>query len=132
MANTVGWRFGGLVLGSADPDRLAAWYRAAFSPDVEPGEVLGRTMVEVGGARLVFDQRADVATEAAEPGRILFNIFVADVQAAEEHLTSLGVEWVRPVESIVDFGSVGTFKDPDGNYVQLLHVAVPAPAASAS
>jgi predicted enzyme related to lactoylglutathione lyase len=123
MANSVESRFGGLVLGSADPKRLYAWYREAFSPDVESGDVLGRPVVEVGGTRLVFDERSDVAPGAVEPGRILINLFVADPKAAEAHLKSMNVEWVRPLETIAGFGSVGTFTDPDGNYVQLLHRA---------
>ncbi|WP_165949900.1 VOC family protein [Micromonospora sp. KC207] len=129
MASAVTVRFGGLVIGSADPQRLSAWYHAALAPDSEPGDVLGRPVVEVGGARLVFDKRADVADATTEPGRILINLFTPDIQGAAAHLEGFDVRWVRPVETLPDFGSVGTFTDPDGNYVQLLSPAGPPAGA---
>jgi hypothetical protein len=123
MNDVVQSQFSGLVVGSADPDRLSAWYRAAFAPDDEPGDILGRPVIMVGDARLLFDKRDDVAVRAAEPGRVLVNLFVTDVDAARSHLDTLGVTWIRPVETVAGFGSIGTFEDPDGNYVQLLYRA---------
>ena len=60
MAQTPEVRLGGLVLGTDDPQRLATWYKAAFAPDAESGEVRGRTVVELGAGRLVFDRRDDL------------------------------------------------------------------------
>ena len=111
-------RLGGLVLGSDDPERLSDWYRAAFAPAAEPG-----TVVMVGGGRLVFDRRDDLAASTREPGRILVNFYVEDIDAVAAHLKGLGVtRWIRPVE---DFGPgrIATVEDPDVNYVQIVELA---------
>lgn len=118
MTNTI--NFGGYVLGTTDADKLSAWYREAFAPDEEPGDILGRPVIVVGGVRVVFDQRDDIAAATAEPGRCQPNLWVTDIVAIEARLNELGVTWVRPVETLAGFGSIATFTDPDGNYVQLL------------
>ncbi len=118
MVETTGIRLGGLVLGSDDPERLSDWYRAAFTPSAGPGTVL-----MVGGGRLIFDRRDDLGHSAREPGRILINFYVEDIEAVVARLQALGVtEWIRPVE---DFGPglIATVKDPVGNYVQIVELA---------
>jgi hypothetical protein len=114
-------RLGSVVLGSSDPQRLARWYRAAFAPDAPDGTVVALD----AGSRLIFDARNDVASEAAEPGRMLINLYVADAYAIAEHLTGLGVRWVRQVEPFPP-GLIGTVEDADGNYVQVVQLDGPA------
>lgn len=111
-------RFGGLVIGTRDPEGLSGWYLKALGTD--GGDILGRPVVEVGGARLVFDRRDDVAPATAEPGRSQINLFTTDLDPLVAHLESLGVTWIRPMEVLPGFGGIGTFADPDGNYVQIL------------
>lgn len=118
MAEMTGIRLGGLVLGSDDPERLSGWYRAAFVPDAEAGAVL-----MVGGNRLVFDRRDDLGESAREPGRILINFYVEDIDAAAAHLKALGgMRWIRPVEEF-GAGRIATVEDPAGNYVQIVELA---------
>ncbi|MEV5706275.1 VOC family protein [Actinoallomurus sp. NPDC052274] len=118
MAETMGIRLGGLVLGSDDPERLSAWYRAAFAPSAEPGIVL-----MVGDGRLVFDRRDDLEQSTREPGRILINFYVEDIEAVAAHLKALGVtRWIRPVEGF-GAGRIATVEDPVGNYVQIVELA---------
>jgi len=112
-----GARLGGLVVGSTDPGRLAAWYRATFAPDAPAG-----TLLELPTGRLIFDARDDVGAASAEPGRILVNFYVDDIRAIEAHLTDLGVTWVRRVERFPP-GLIGTVTDIDGNYVQVIELA---------
>jgi predicted enzyme related to lactoylglutathione lyase len=107
-------RLGSLVLGSTDPERLSAWYRAAFAPSSEAGGVL-----ELSSGRLIFDRRDDLEPAPREAGRILMNLDVDDIRAAEAHLRSLDVEWIRPVEPF-PAGMIATLKDIDGNYVQIV------------
>ncbi|MEU8310657.1 VOC family protein [Actinomadura sp. NPDC048955] len=117
MADTMEIKLGGLVLGSDDPERLSAWYRTAFAPSATAG-----TVVMVGGSRLVFDRRDDLGQSTREPGRILINFYVENIETVVAHLKALGVtEWVRPVE---DFGPglIATVEDPVGNYVQLVEL----------
>jgi hypothetical protein len=113
---------GGLVLGSTDPQRLYEWYKAAFAPDAGPKpDEMPVLALELGGSWLIFEQRDDVAEKAAEPGRVLFNIEVDDIRAAEARLTALGVRWIRPVTepSPGEPVMLATVEDPDGNYPQI-------------
>jgi hypothetical protein len=110
-------RLGSLVLGSTDPERLSAWYRAAFAPSAEAGSVL-----ELSSGRLIFDQRDDLEPTPREAGRILINLYVDDIRAVEAHLTSLDAEWIRPVGPF-QAGTIATLKDIDGNLVQIVELA---------
>ena len=111
-----GVRLGSVVLGSTDPHRLRSWYRTILAIDDDNGG----SNLELGGAsRLIFDRRADVAATSTEPGRILVNLYVDDIDAVTTRLAGLDVAWVRPVEPFPP-GLIATIRDPDGNYVQLI------------
>ncbi|MDT0442217.1 VOC family protein [Streptomyces johnsoniae] len=108
----------GVILGSTEPERLIEWYRAALEP---LGARWAEHMLIVGpGAIIGFDRRDDVADEAAEPGRHLVNVTVRDIRAAEAHLNTLGVTWVRPVEDAGEGWYFSTVLDPVGTYLQLI------------
>jgi hypothetical protein len=107
-------QLGSILLGSTDPDRLRAWYRAALSPAEAPGGFL-----DFGAVWVLIDKRSDVSAANPEPGRVILNFHVADAKATAEHLDSLGVAWLSPVEQRKD-GMFGTLIDPDGNYVQII------------
>lgn len=108
----------GVVIGSTDSAALIAWYRAALEP---LGARWAEHLLIVGpGAIIGFDERDDVADRAAEPGRQLINLTVGDIRAAEKHLNSLGVTWVRPVEEVGGGWYFSTIVDPVGNYLQIL------------
>jgi Glyoxalase-like domain len=107
-------QLGSILLGSTDPDRLRAWYRAALRPAEAANGFL-----DFGGMRLLIDQRTDVSTANPEPGRVILNFHVADARATAEHLDGLGVTWLSRVEQRAD-GLFGTLTDPDGNYVQII------------
>ncbi|MCO5969036.1 VOC family protein [Actinoallomurus soli] len=118
MAEMTEVRLGGLVLGGDDPDRLSAWYRAVFVPSAEPGTVL-----TVGGSRLIFERRDDLEKSAREPGRILINFYVEDIEAVTARLKAMdGTRWIRPVEEFGP-GLIATVEDPDGNYAQIVEFA---------
>ncbi|MFB7481584.1 VOC family protein [Streptomyces anulatus] len=108
----------GVVIGSTDSAALIAWYRTALEP---LGARWAEHLLIVGpGAIIGFDERDDVAEKAAEPGRQLINLTVRDIRAAEKHLNTLGVTWVRPVEDTGDGWFFSTIVDPVGNYLQIL------------
>lgn len=110
----------GILLGSTDPDRLVAWYRAVLEP--LGAEWREHMLVIADGMYIGFDRRDDVGDAVAEPGRQLINFSVRDIRATEKHLNSLGVTWIRPVE-LTDFGAYfSTVADPDGNLVQFIHM----------
>jgi predicted enzyme related to lactoylglutathione lyase len=105
-----------MLLGSTDPDRLKAWYRDGFR-----GETDGYGNLNLGGFGLVIEKRDDVAGRTAEPGRVVINFSVDDIQEAAAQLRTLDVEWlVEPEDRGV--GWFATMIDPDGNYVQLIQL----------
>jgi hypothetical protein len=115
MALVSGARLNGLVLGSTDPERLAAWYQAAFAPGADVSD----SVLRLSHGLLIFERRDDVAAKAAEPGRVIVNIQVDRLSELVAHLEQLDLEWIRPVESI-HVGTIATVKDADGNFVNIL------------
>ncbi|MGW8374614.1 VOC family protein [Streptomyces sp. ODS28] len=107
----------GPLLSSTDPDRLTAWYRSVLEPLGARWEE--HMLLIADGMYLGFDRRDDVADKTAEPGRTLLNFGVRDIRAAERHLNTLGVRWIRPVER-TEWGWISTVEDPDGNYLQFV------------
>jgi predicted enzyme related to lactoylglutathione lyase len=108
-----GATLGVVLVGSADPLRLRAWYAGAFG--VRPDD---EGLLDFGGIQVLIDKR-DVAVRAVEPGRMIITIAVDDIAAAETRLIDHEVTWVREVES-TPRGRIGTLIDPDGNYVQVM------------
>ena len=105
-----------MLLGSTNPDRLKAWYLDGFQAKVD-----GYGNLDLGGFGLLIEQRDDVAATTVEPGRVVINFAVEDIQAAAAHLRTLDVEWlVEPEDRGV--GWFATMIDPDGNYVQLIQM----------
>ena len=104
---------GVVLVGSADPARLRAWYADAFDVSVDADGFL-----DFGTAAVLIDKR-DVGARAAEPGRMILTFTVSDLDEAESRLIDREVVWIREVES-TSIGRIGTLVDPDGNYVQVL------------
>ena len=104
---------GVVLVGSADPARLRAWYAGAFGvlPDDDG-------FLEFGSAAVLIDKR-EVAQRNAEPGRLILTFTVDDIAATETRLIDREVTWVREVEC-TPLGRIGTLVDPDGNYVQVM------------
>lgn len=105
---------GSILLGTTRPAELRDWYRKALAPDHT-----GDGPIDLGGFLLVIDQRDDVAAKNEEPGRMILNFHVDDIDAVEARLRAAGVEWVAPVTERPS-GRFGTFVDPDGNYLQII------------
>jgi len=104
-----------ILLGSTNPDRLRRWYIAALGtqPDVDG-------FLEFGHVRVLADGRDDVAHRTAEPGRVVINYHVPDIQKAARRLDERSETWVAEVE-YRDAGLwFATVEDPDGNHVQLI------------
>ena len=117
MAPTPLPAIGSLLIGSADPDRLRAWYEAAFGvvPDVDG-------FLHLGAVGVLVDPRNDVAPQAREPGRVVVDVHVPDARAAAQRLDSAGSPWVSPLEYRDAGAWFGTVTDPDGNLVQVIEL----------
>lgn len=112
----MGTSVGSILLGSADPDRLREWYRAALAP-----WHTGDGFIHFAGLDLLIDGRDDVAATNTEPGRVVLNFHVDDAAATAAHLDTVGVKWLVPLEERPD-GLFATFTDPDGNILQIIQL----------
>ena len=61
-----------------------------------------------------------VSGASRDPFRIMAHLGVQDIQGEYQRLTAEGVEFIRPPELEHWGGWVATFKDPDGNILQML------------
>lgn len=120
----------GVMVGTADPDRLVAYYTDLFGkPWFEDGGYVG-WQLGVGG--LVIGAHSEVSGTNAQPGRIMWNLETPDVQGEFARLKAAGAIVVQePYQpGPADYEGppmwVATFADPDGNYFQLMS-PMPAP-----
>jgi predicted enzyme related to lactoylglutathione lyase len=74
---------------------------------------------QVGPDRLSVGTHSEVRGPAKEPVRVTLNLSVADIHLAYRELTARGVPFVRPPELEHWGGWVASFRDPDGNLLQL-------------
>lgn len=107
---------GSILLGTADPDRLRAWYQQAFGAAQQENGFL-----DFGGVGVLIDTRGDMAATSAEPGRHILNFHVSDARAAAAHLDAMGVTWIARLEER-EAGLFATLADLDGNYVQIIEL----------
>jgi hypothetical protein len=108
---------GSVLLGSTDPHRLRAWYRATLGDD-GPGD----GPIDFGGTELIIGRGDGIEDTNPEPGRALLSFHVDDARALARRLDRMGVAWLVEVEERPT-GLVGTLVDPDGNYVQFAQLA---------
>jgi len=100
-------------------------------------DILGlKTLVEteefavfpLNGIGLRIGKHSEVRGPARDPHRVMVNFRVEDCQAEYERLAKQGVEFVRP-PSPDAIHIVATFRDPDGNILQLMQDVVALPEA---
>jgi predicted enzyme related to lactoylglutathione lyase len=75
-----------------------------------------------GTPAVTLGTHSDVKGKNMDPARHMVGLLTDDIQAEFQRLKSKGVEFI---EEPADFPNVkvATFKDPEGNYVQLLQFA---------
>jgi uncharacterized glyoxalase superfamily protein PhnB len=110
-----------MLLASANPDRLRAWYAAALAPVTERKEG-GYGVLDFGGFWLMIDSREDVGDANPEPGRMILNFEVDDARATAARLDDMDASWLAELEDR-DGSLFGTVVDPDGNYVQIIQLS---------
>ncbi len=111
--------FNSILIGSADPERLADYYRKLFGePMYAEG---GYTVWQLGSGVVSIGPHSEVHGQNAEPGRIIWNIETTEVQAEFDRMKAAGAIVVRePYEFEGMPGSaIATLADPDNNYFQL-------------
>lgn len=110
-----------MLLASADPERLQAWYEAALAPS-ESSNQEGYLVLRFGDFWILVDRRDDVGAVNPEPGRMILNFDVEDARAAAARLDEVGTTWLAPLEDR-DGSLFATAIDPDGNYVQIMQMS---------
>jgi predicted enzyme related to lactoylglutathione lyase len=112
--------FNSILIGSEDPERLAAYYTRLFGePTWNDG---GYTAWMIGAGAVTVGPHTEVTGRNAQPGRLIWNIETPDVKADFERLKSAGATVVREPYSFEGAPDawIATFADPDDNYFQLM------------
>ena len=112
--------FNGILIGSEDPKRLAAYYRGlfgepAFEYEAYTGWMFGQVGVTVG-------PHSEVHGRNGEPGRLIWNLETPDVTGEFDRLKAAGATVVvepYTMDGAPDDSFIATFEDPDGNYFQI-------------
>ncbi len=98
---------------------MRAFYLKALALPVRTDRP-GFVSFEWGDMRLTIAVHSGVAGSAVDADRILVNFSTTDIDVAVARLADAGVPVVRPPEPESWGGRVATFRDPDGNLLQLL------------
>lgn len=112
--------FNSILIGSADPGRLTAYYTRLFG---EPGwSDGGYTGWLIGTGAITIGPHSEVSGPNREPGRLIWNIETRDVKGEFERLAAAGATVVREPYTFDDQPGawIATLSDPDGNYFQLV------------
>ena len=112
--------FNSILIGSEDPQRLAAYYTRLFGePTWNDG---GYTGWLIGSGAVSIGPHSEVHGKNAHPGRIIWNIESTDVKADFERFKAAGAVVIREPYTFEEApGSwIATFADPDDNYFQLM------------
>jgi predicted enzyme related to lactoylglutathione lyase len=112
--------FNSILIGSADPARLADYYTKLFGdPAFTEG---GYTGWQLGSGWVTVGPHDQVSGTNPQPGRLIWNIETTDVVGEFDRLKGAGAIVVREPYSMDDgdSGYIATMADPDGNYFQLM------------
>jgi predicted enzyme related to lactoylglutathione lyase len=75
---------------------------------------------QLGDLRFNIGLHDGVQGAAKDPYRMMPHLGVDDIQQEHRRLVAAGVEFIRPPEQEHWGGWVATFRDPDGNILQML------------
>ncbi len=121
---------GGVFFKSADPERLAGWYRrwlgielqSAFAANLQPADM-------PPGAFTVWGVFRD-DTDYFSPGQdFMINLVVDDLEGALAQVRDGGARVEAEVQEH-EYGRFGWFIDPDGNKVELWQPRGAGPGAA--
>ena len=117
--------FNSILIGSEDPQRLADYYTKLFGePTWNDGGYVGWML---GAGAVTVGPHSEVTGTNPQPGRLIWNIESADVQADFDRFTAAGATVVRePYGFEGTEGMIATLADPDGNYFQLMSPMEPS------
>ena len=81
---------------------------------------------ELGEIRFNIGLHGQVQGVSKDPFRVMPHLGVDDIHGERRRLLEAGVEFIRPPEQEHWGGWIATFKDPDGNILQMLQFPITA------
>jgi predicted enzyme related to lactoylglutathione lyase len=109
----------GTLIFSQDHKKLVPFYRDTIGLAVEDDGPNQCVFASSTGARLLLGTHSEVHGSSREPDRIIPALLADDVRAEYARLKAAGVEFVGEVSQQGPATFV-TFRDPEGNLVNLL------------
>ncbi len=106
-----------VIIATHDKTRLTAFYRDILGISVNEQGKLESMGIIIHPAR-----HSAVQGPPAEPHRVMLTFVTADIHTAARVLGERGVEFVRVPEQEWWGGWIATFRDPDGNFLQLIQL----------
>ena len=109
------------IIWTEEMGRLLPFYRdtLGLTVDVDTPEFV--LFAADGAGQLGLGVHSEVKGQSRDPNRVMIDLGVDDCQAEYERLRTKGVEFMRePSTDPGDPHIVATFRDPDGNVVQLI------------
>ena len=111
----------GVTIWTDNLERLRRFYRDKLKLPLhsDHGDFLA---FRFGDVRLNLGLHDGVQGRTRDPYRVMVNLGAEDIRAEHRRLAEEGVEFIRTPEREEWGGWVATFKDPDGNVLQLLQM----------
>ena len=111
--------FNSVLIGSEQPDVLAAFYAKVFGKQADFSDG-GYSGWQIGSAFLTIGPHSETKGAAKEPARILLNFETEQVKEEFDRMRGVGAAVVKePYQMEGMPGWIATLADPDGNYFQL-------------
>ena len=111
----------GVTLWTADLERMFNFYNDVLQLPLHSRHE-DFIAFELGEVRFNIGLHSEVSGQSKDPFRFMPHLGVDDIHAQARRLAEGGVEFIRQPEQETWGGWVATFKDPDGNVLQLLQL----------
>ncbi len=111
----------GVTFWTDDLERLYNFYNDVLRLPLHSRHE-GFIAFELGEIRFNIGRHSEVSGQSKDPFRFMPHLGVDDIHAEARRLAGAGVEFIRQPEQETWGGWVATFKDPDGNVLQLLQL----------
>lgn len=109
-----------VMVGTKQPAALGAFYEMVLGrPADMSDEAFGFWGWQAGSAYFSILDHSEMAGQAKDPGRVMFNFETAQVQEEFARIKAGGATVIREPYSMGG-GWIATLADPDGNYFQLV------------
>ena len=111
----------GVTLWTADLERLFRFYHDTLRlPHHSRHDDF--IALQLGDVRFNLGLHNQVQGASRDPFRVMPHLGVDDIHQEYQRLRDEGVEFIRPPEQEHWGGWIATFKDPDGNILQMLQL----------